>query len=114
MFDQHNHMRPRKCRKVCLPPDEKVFKPAGVPLRQLEVTRLELDELEALRLADLEHMYHEQAGKQMGLSRATFGRLLQSAREKVAKALIEGHCISIEADAHRPHINIEEVQKQDV
>ena len=105
-------MRPRKCRKVCLPPHKKVFKPAGVPLKQLAEIRLQLDELEALRLADVEHLYHEQAGQQMGLSRATFGRLLQGAREKVARALLEGCSISVEVDEPGNHISLEEIEKQ--
>ncbi|MBN2069752.1 MAG: DUF134 domain-containing protein [Opitutales bacterium] len=99
-------MRPRKCRKVCLSPHERIFKPAGIPLRRLQVMRLELDELEALRLADMEHLYHEQAGELMGLSRATFGRLLQSAREKVASALVNGHSILIEASEENSHIHL--------
>lgn len=57
---------------------------------------LGLDELEAVRLADLEGLYHEEAGKQMGVSRATFGRIVQNARKKIALALVEGKALHIE------------------
>ncbi len=62
----------------------------GVPARQLEQTHLFRDELEALRLADLEGLYHEAAAERMGVSRATFGRVLERARRKVVEALVEG------------------------
>lgn len=65
------------------------FRPIGRPARGLPAVRLGLDELEALRLADLEGLYHEQAAERMGVSRATFGRILASARGKVARALVE-------------------------
>ena len=81
--------RPHKCRFVCGPgPLANAFKPAGIPARSLEVVELRLDELEALRLADLEGLYHDAAADQMGISRPTFGRLIASARQKVADALL--------------------------
>jgi hypothetical protein len=51
---------------------------------------LQMDELEALRLADKEGLYHEEAAERMGVSRVTFGRILQQAHAKVATALVEG------------------------
>jgi predicted DNA-binding protein (UPF0251 family) len=75
---------------VDLDPSISVFKPRGIPATQLEVIELKLDELEAFRLADLEGLHHVAAGKKMGISRATFGRILEEARRKVAEALIEG------------------------
>jgi predicted DNA-binding protein (UPF0251 family) len=59
-------------------------------MTQLEVVELRLDELEAFRLADQEGLHHTVAGKKMGVSRATFGRILEEARRKIAEALIEG------------------------
>ncbi len=56
------------------------------------------DEFEAIRLADLERLYHEQAAEKMGISRQTFGRILEAARSKVAKALARGLALRIEAD----------------
>ena len=51
------------------------------------------DELEAIRLCDMEGLYHEEAAERMGVSRQTLGRILSTARQKVATALSEGHTI---------------------
>lgn len=83
-------MRPKKCRQVEFDPRATVFKPLGIPMRTLEQVGLELDEAEAIRLADYQGLYHEKAGAEMGISRQTFGRLLNSAHKKVAQALVEG------------------------
>ena len=56
---------------------------------------LELAELEALRLVDLQGLSQDEAGEKMGVSRGTIWRLLQSARSKVAQALTEGKQILI-------------------
>jgi predicted DNA-binding protein (UPF0251 family) len=72
------------------------FKPAGVPMRILEEVALGLDELEALRLADLEGLSHEEVGEMMGVSRATAGRILAEARRKAAEALVHGRAIRVE------------------
>lgn len=80
--------RPHKCRCVFAEPNTRVFKPHGIPARSLESIDLRLDELEAIRLADLEGLYHDAAAERMGVSRATFGRVVQGARRKVARALI--------------------------
>jgi len=71
------------------------FKPAGVPLRMLEDVALSLDEVEALRLADLKALHQKPAAEQMGVSRATFGRIVESARRKVADALINGKALRL-------------------
>jgi predicted DNA-binding protein (UPF0251 family) len=73
-----------------------VFKPAGIPARELDEVVLPLDEFEALRLADLEGLYQEQAAERMGVSRPTFGRILDAAHRKVADALVHGHALRIE------------------
>jgi uncharacterized protein len=72
------------------------FKPRGIPLIHLEESSLEMDELEAIRLADYEGLYHTEAAERMGISRATFGRIIESAHRKVAIALIEGKALRIE------------------
>jgi predicted DNA-binding protein (UPF0251 family) len=64
------------------------LKPVGVPARDLPVVALALDEVEALRLADLEGLYHEAAAEQMGISRPTFARIVARARRAVADALV--------------------------
>ncbi len=72
------------------------FKPQGIPLRLLETVELAADELEALRLADFEQLYQEQAAEKMGVSRQTFGLIIARARQKVADALTHGKAIRVE------------------
>jgi predicted DNA-binding protein (UPF0251 family) len=72
------------------------FKPAGIPLRVLEEVVVTLDEVEALRLADLEGLYQEEAAERMKISRPTFSRLIESAHKKVAEALVEGKALRLE------------------
>lgn len=88
--------RPHKCRRIAMEPGVRIFKPAGVPGRDLEEVRLGLDELEALRLADIEGLYQETAAQRMSISRATFGRILDEARRKVASALFDGKMLVFE------------------
>ena len=64
--------RPHCCRLVAVEPVAAVFKPAGRRGCEIESISMTLDELEALRLADLEGLYHEEAAARMGVSRATF------------------------------------------
>ncbi len=72
------------------------YKPAGIPLHQMDEIILELDEYEAIRLADLDGTYQEDAAKKMNISRQTFGRIIKSAHNKIAEALILGKAIRIE------------------
>lgn len=71
------------------------FKPRGIPLSQLDHVGLEVDELEALRLADFLGLSQKEAGSLMKVSRPTFGRILGRARGKVADALVHGKAIQI-------------------
>ncbi len=87
--------RPKKCRCTKCIPGSDYFKPRGIPMTELEEVCLEMDELEALRLADSEGLYHEEAAGKMSVSRATFGRILDSARHKVANAIIRGYALRI-------------------
>ena len=89
-------MRPKRCRKVCGSPDPRCFKPRGIPSSELEENVLSLDEFEAMRLADLEEMYHEDAARMMGISRQPFGRILSSARRKTADAIVNVKLLAIE------------------
>ena len=72
------------------------FKPAGIPMKYLEEVQLTVEELEAVRLKDLEGMEQEEGGKKMNVSRPTFQRILASARKKTADALLNGKAIRIE------------------
>jgi predicted DNA-binding protein (UPF0251 family) len=88
--------RRKHCRRVGFLPDSKFFKPRGIPLSVLEEVILTVDEFEAIRLADLEGLYQEQAAEKMDVSRQTFGRIIESARKKVAEALVKGKALKIE------------------
>lgn len=77
-------------------PTVTTFKPAGVPARELASVTLPLDELEALRLSDLEGHEHAAAAAAMRISRQTFGRLLGQGRRKVADALLNGKALVFE------------------
>jgi predicted DNA-binding protein (UPF0251 family) len=65
-------------------------------MTHLEQVSLGLDELEAMRLADYDGLYHEEAATSMNVSRATFGRIINEARRKVADAIIHGKALTIE------------------
>jgi len=88
--------RPCKMRRVDCDPLAFNFKPCGIPRSDLETVRLTLDELEALRLADLEELYQEDAAGKMNVSRQTFGNIIASAHKKVADFLINSKHLSIE------------------
>jgi predicted DNA-binding protein (UPF0251 family) len=62
----------------------------------LEEINLTLDELESVRLADLEGLYQEDAAKKMNISRQTFGNIVDSAHKKIADALLNGKALKIE------------------
>jgi predicted DNA-binding protein (UPF0251 family) len=87
--------RPPCPRRVKAPPSCSFFKPAGIPLSRLEEVTLSVDELEALRLADLEGLYQSRAATRMGISRPTFARIVEASRRKVASALVHGRALRI-------------------
>jgi uncharacterized protein len=82
----------RCCRRF---DGDRVFKPRSIPMSELEVVPLRLDELEALRLCDLEGYEQEAAGERMGVSRGTVQRILKSARAKVVRALVDSSALVI-------------------
>jgi predicted DNA-binding protein (UPF0251 family) len=93
--------RPPIERSVAGVPRVTLFKPAGIPGRELERLQLAVDELEAMRLVDLEGLSHEQAAEVMGVSRQTVGRVLERGRAKVAEALVGGKAILIGGGQYR-------------
>ncbi|MCB0742375.1 MAG: DUF134 domain-containing protein [Ignavibacteriae bacterium] len=90
-----NMARPKKNRITNCQPGAFFFKPRGIPLRDLESTILAKDELESIRLADLLSLSHEEAAAKMKISRATFGRIVKSARNKIAQSILKGMAIEI-------------------
>ncbi len=89
---------PRPYKKRCIGqlPDVTVFKPAGIPARELKRVEIHLDELEAIRLVDGEGLDQATAAKRMAVSRPTVGRILSKVRNKIAVALVEGKALFIE------------------
>jgi len=88
--------RPRKPCCVACHPGAAYFKPRGIPLRLLDEVVLPLDGFEALRLADYEGLSQEEGAERMGVSRATFGRIVKAARRVVVDALLHGKALRIE------------------
>jgi len=89
--------RSRTPRKVAKLPVIKGFKPyGGVLAEKKRAIKLLLEEYEALRLCDYDHMNHQKAAEAMGVSRPTFTRIYASALEKIARSFVLGHRIMIE------------------
>ncbi|MDD3146013.1 MAG: DUF134 domain-containing protein [Candidatus Riflebacteria bacterium] len=89
-------VRPRLHRRVSGEFNATYFKPAGIPVRDLDTINLTFDELEAIRLTDLEELYQADAATNMNISRQTLGNIVKSAHKKIAEALIKGKAIKIE------------------
>ncbi|WP_353893497.1 DUF134 domain-containing protein [Proteinivorax hydrogeniformans] len=87
--------RPIKCRKVEFFPKQTLFKPAGKKGCTMEQITVKVEELEAMRLKDIEGLNQNECAIKMGVSRQTFQNIIDSARNKVAIALTEGKAINI-------------------
>ena len=88
--------RPCVSRRIYELPRFSCYKPRGIPMSLLAKVQLSLDEFEAVRMADLEGLYHEEASQKMGISRQTFGNIIESARKKIADALVNSKALIIE------------------
>jgi len=88
--------RPCKCRRICFMPGVTYFKPAGIPMRVLEENCLSFEEIEAIRLRDLERLEQVECAQEMNVSRPTYQRVLASARRKIADSLLSGKALRIE------------------
>lgn len=87
--------RPRLCRRINFNPQVTYFKPQGISVRELEVVDLSLEELEAYRLRHLQALDQRDSASKMNTSTSTYQRILYSASEKIADALINGKAIRI-------------------
>jgi uncharacterized protein len=87
--------RPRCIRRVEKEPAVSYFKPQGIPLSDLDLVTLSLEELESVRLIDLEGLNQEEAAQRMGISRRALWEDLQNARRKIAEGLVQGKAIEI-------------------
>ncbi len=87
--------RPRLCRKIEFNPEVTYFKPQGIPMRDLEVVELTMEEIEAYRLRHLGNLDQKEAAEKMHTSASTYQRIIYSAYEKIADALINGKAIKV-------------------
>jgi predicted DNA-binding protein (UPF0251 family) len=94
--------RPPRWRRVDFLPEVTYFKPAGVPLAVLQEVQLSVEEAEAIRLKDIEELEQEDCAQRMNISRTTFARVLNSARQKMADALLNGKAIKIDGGNFQP------------
>jgi len=88
-------MRPRIKRCLRFRPRVSYFKPRGIPMRHLEEVVLLADELEAVKLYDVDGLDQTQAASKMKISQPTFARILDSSRKKISQAIIKGKAIRI-------------------
>ncbi len=88
--------RRKRHRYVHQEPPISVYKPAGIPIKELDEILITLDEYEAMRLADFEGMNQREACEIMQISQSTFNRVLAAARKKIAQGIVEGHVLRIE------------------
>lgn len=75
--------------------DEKIYKPIGYPVHNLNIVEIEIDEFESIRLCDFENLNQIEAAYKMGISRGTVQRLLEKARYKILDAFINNKVIKI-------------------
>jgi len=94
-------VRPRKTKFVNFDPEVKYFKPRGVPLSTLREVEINIEELEALRLSELENLSQVEAAEKMDVHQSTFQRTLARARYKVTEALINGCAIKLNGGAYK-------------
>jgi predicted DNA-binding protein (UPF0251 family) len=94
---------PRRRRTRCCQKffgGDTVYKPRAIPLERLCVIDLGLDELEAMRLCDVEDLQQVEAASLLGVSRGTLQRLLWSGRRKLVGAVVEGQAVRIVSGSH--------------
>ena len=106
-------MRPQKCRFLRSEPTARFYKPQGIPLRDLQIVQLKDEELEAVNLTDHKGLDGTEAAKLMEISRPTFSRILNRARQRMAEALVEGKALQINGGNYRraPHKKKEKKMK---
>lgn len=103
--------RPIITRIVDIPMRTVYFKPCGKLPDDTECVTIKFEELEALRLSDLEGINQSEASKNMGISRHTFGRILAAARKKVARSLVESLPIVVTGGTNARRLSSAELLK---
>ena len=91
--------RPQRRRRICREPEYRHFQPDGIADR--EEVNLTCDEFEIIRLVDHLGLTHEQAAKRMDISRTTATEVYESARKKIAEAIVTGKSFTIGGGSYR-------------
>ena len=94
-YSEINMSRPKLRRRIRFQHKTRYFKPQGIPLRNLEAVELSHEEVEALRLKNIEDLDQIECAKLMNTSQSTFQRILSSAYKKISLALVKGQAICI-------------------
>ena len=87
--------RPCKQRRIRFSHKITYYKPQGIPVRNLEVEEISIEELEALRLKNVKNLDQNECARKMNVSQSTFQRVLSVAYKKISDALINGKAIKI-------------------
>ena len=87
--------RPRMRRNINFQPQSVFFKPRGVPMADLDIIVLTHEEMEALKLRNINGLDQTEAAVKMNTSQSTFQRILTSAYQKISEALVNGKAIEI-------------------
>ena len=87
--------RPRRQRRIRFNHKVNYYKPQGIPLRNLKVEKISVEELEALRLKNVKDLNQDECAQKMNISQSTFQRVLSEAYKKISDALISGKAIKI-------------------
>jgi uncharacterized protein len=95
-------MSPQEIKPRCIEKefDTYFYKPKGVSLSEINIISLAHEELEAIRLIDVLHFNQNEAAEKMNISRSTMQRVIDTAREKIGSAIINGHGIRIEGGTY--------------
>ena len=105
--------RPRKKRCCRRYQADRVYKPQGIPMRDMETSKISLDEFEALCLCDFENLDQEEAGNRMSVSRGTIQRMLYKARKQIIDAILNNKAIVINLkESEESHAGLHTDQKQ--
>ncbi|MBP2625879.1 MAG: hypothetical protein H6Q68_590 [Firmicutes bacterium] len=94
-------VRPHKERRIEKLPPLTHYKPVGVPLHEIDEMILTIEEMEAIRLADIEQLDQAAAADSMEISRPTFHRIVNLAHQKIASALWQGQALRVDGGKFR-------------
>jgi predicted DNA-binding protein (UPF0251 family) len=87
--------RPRLCRKVDFNPHITFFKPQGVPLQDIDIIELTMEEIESYKLRYINNLNQKEASKKMQTSQSTYQRILLATCKKIADVIINGKALKI-------------------